>query len=273
MVKRTSQKRLKVVILRNLGLSWEQFREKMRFSNKSTTQTIYKNYLKNGSVDDSKKSGRPPKLTQKDQNWLRRIVKKNNKASAEKLRVLFNSFSMNTVSTKSIRRNFHKMNLVDRAAAKKLRMRAETRVTRLLWAKQKRNGTMEEWKRVVFSNEFKFSLTSYGRVWRTTGTRYKPENTIEKTTSRFSMMFWGCISGNGSRVLLKTPKRFKSADYIDLLKTAGIDTLGEDQFFMDDNCPIHRSGEVKQWLHDNGIGKEFWPPYSPDFNPIENVWA
>ena len=178
---------------------------------------------------------------------------------------------MKTLSTKTIRQNLHKMDLVGRATAKKLRMRAETHVNRLLWANQRRNRTVEEWKCVVFSDECKFSLKSDGRVyvWRTTGTQYKPENTIEKTTSRFSMMFWGCISGNGSRVLLKTPKRCESADYIDLLKTAGIDTLGEDHFFMNDNCPIHRPREVKQLLHDNGIAKEFWPrsgPYSPDFN-------
>ena len=81
------------------------------------------------------------------------------------------------------------------------------------------------------------------------------------------------MAGNGSGVLFKTPKRCKSADYSDLLKTAGIDTLVENQFFMDDNCRIHRSREVKQWLHDDDIAKEFWPPYSPDFNPIEIVWA
>ena len=128
MVKRTSQERLKVVILRDLGLLWEKICGKMRFSNKSTAQTIYKNYPENGSVDDAKRNGRPPELTRKDQNWLRRIVKKNNKASAEKFRVRFNSFSMKTQSTTTIRRNLHKMDLVGRAAAKKLRMRAETRV-------------------------------------------------------------------------------------------------------------------------------------------------
>ena len=128
MVKRTSQECLKVVILRDLGHSWEKIQEKMSFSNKSTAQTIYKNYLKNGSVDDTKGSGRPSKLTRIDQNRLRRNVEKNNKASAETLRVLFNSFSMKTVSTKTIRQNLHKMGLVGRAAAKKLRMRAETRV-------------------------------------------------------------------------------------------------------------------------------------------------
>ena len=93
----------------------------MRFSNKSKAQTIYKNYLKNGSVDDAKRSGRPPKLTHKDENWLRRIVKKNNKASAVKLRVLFNSFSMKTLSTKTIRRNLQKMDLVGRAASNESR--------------------------------------------------------------------------------------------------------------------------------------------------------
>ena len=105
MVKRTSQERLKVVILRDLGHSWEKIREKMSFSNKSTAQTIYKNYPRNSSVNDTKGSGRPPKLTRIDQNRLRRIVKKNNKASAEKLRVLFNSFSMKTVYTKTILKN------------------------------------------------------------------------------------------------------------------------------------------------------------------------
>ena len=73
MVKRTSQERLKVVILRDLGLS-----------NKSTAQTIYKNYLENGNIDDAKRSGRPLKLTQKDQNWLRRIVKEKQQSTGRK---------------------------------------------------------------------------------------------------------------------------------------------------------------------------------------------
>ena len=139
----------------------------MRFSKKSTAQTIYRNYPKNGSVDNAKRGGRPPKLTQKYQNWLRKTFKKNNKASAERLSVLFNSFSMKTVSTKIIPRNLQKMDLVGRPAAKKLRMGAETRVNRFLWAKQRRIRTVEEWKRVVFSDECKFSLKSDGRVWRT----------------------------------------------------------------------------------------------------------
>ena len=69
---------------------------------------------------------------------------------------------MKPVSTKTIRQNLRKMDLLGRAAAKKLQMRAETRVNRLLWAKRRRNRTVADWKRVVFSDECKISLTSDG---------------------------------------------------------------------------------------------------------------
>jgi transposase len=45
---------------------------------------------------------------------------------------------------------------------------------------------------------------------------------------------------------------------------------------MQDNAPVHRSKLVQQWLqpwleerHAEGVD---WPQYSPDLNPIENLW-
>ena len=40
-----------------------------------------------------------------------------------------------------------------------------------------------------------------------------------------------------------------------------------------DNCRVHRSLEALQFYKDNEITVIDWPPYSPDLNPIENVWA
>ena len=41
---------------------------------------------------------------------------------------------------------------------------------------------------------------------------------------------------------------------------------------MQDGAPGHSARYTKQELEERGIRIIYWPPYSPDLNPIKKVW-
>jgi transposase len=49
--------------------------------------------------------------------------------------------------------------------------------------------------------------------------------------------------------------------------------LGEDDVVVWDNSRVHTSKLVAQALKECGVKVICLPPYSPDFNPIELLWA
>ncbi len=74
------------------------------------------------------------------------------------------------------------------------------RQRRLTWAKEKKNWTVAQWSKVLFSDESKFCI-SFGnqgpRVWRKGGEAHSPS--CMKSSVKFpqSVMIWGAMSSAG----------------------------------------------------------------------------
>ena len=60
--------------------------------------------------------------------------------------------------------------------------------------------------------------------------------------------------------------------YIEVLEEYLPTILNPDSIFMQDGAGIHRAHLVRDWFVEQDIELMDWPPYSPDLNPIENLW-
>ena len=71
-----------------------------------------------------------------------------------------------------------------------------------------------------------------------------------------------------------TPRGGYSArSYVEVLNSELPTCYEPGMLFMQDNAPIHTAKFSTDWLENNGIAVLPWPPYSPDLNPIEHLWA
>ncbi|KIN03214.1 hypothetical protein OIDMADRAFT_18547 [Oidiodendron maius Zn] len=92
-------------------------------------------------------------------------------------------------------------------------------------------------------------------------------------------MFWAAF-GYGKRTELATiPGDPVSARggvsarrYIEVLKEYIPTILETDTFFMHDNTRVYTAILVQEWFAERDINVMDHPPFSPDINPIENLW-
>ena len=144
-----------------------------------------------------------------------------------------------------------------------------------------KDWNLEDWKKVVWSDETKINcLGSDGHkwVWKKTGGGLS-DRLIEGTV-KFeggSLMMWGCMTWQRVGYATKIDGRIDGDLYLQILKDELFNSLQfygldpPDIIFQQDNDPKYICKKVKDWLQEQDFHTMVWPAQFPDLNPIEHL--
>lgn len=132
-----------------------------------------------------------------------------------------------------------------------------------------------------FTDESCFQLLANKQVlWYRKG--FEPKPALNAPKQNLKVMIWGGISRRGKTPLhiyrLDKKEKVNKETYIECLEENLLESMdrkyGEGRWrFLQDNARPHVARETKEFFKDEAVKIIKNPPYSPDLNPIEQIWA
>ena len=96
---------------------------------------------------------------------------------------------------------------------------------------------------------------------------YAPVNTPKKTTLVSSVRL------DGTQAYEFFQGSLNGKNFLSYVKNTLIPTLKKGDIVVMDNLSCHKVKGVKEAIEEAGASVLYFPPYSPDFNPIEMMWS
>ena len=226
------------------------------------------------------RSGAPKKLTEEDAECIRARIRADPHSKYDDLLAEVNW----KVKRRSIQRLLGLENMRKWRQRKRPYIEDYHAIQRLIWARRYEHFTTEDWAKVLWSDECSVERGAGLRPrWTFNSLREQLAQKDVKqvhTGKGIRQMFWAAF-GEETRTDLLTlngdpnsPRGGVNAIRIrELYAEVLPQILTESSIFMHDNAPVHTARIVRELLQELGVEVMVWPPYSPDLNPIENLWA
>lgn len=215
-----------------------------------------KRFKETASFEDRYGRGRNGILSEEDCRALYLNCLRNRRKALPLLVAEFNIGREFQISLTTARRYLKTFGLIGRVAAKKPLLRPQNVRKRLVWALKHRRWTLEQWYKVLFTDETKTELYGSKRrthVRRRCGERYL-RACIQSTVKHGggSVMAWGGMSAHGLTPLKRIVGIMDKKYYHGILQRqvipGGLKLIGNGFVFQEDNDPKHASKYCRNYI-------------------------
>ncbi|GBN76236.1 Transposable element Tc1 transposase [Araneus ventricosus] len=228
---------------------------------RSAVVIIHAKWINDGDTSSRRQDvGRPCVIKEKERWRLSRLVKQNRRQTVAQLTAQYNAGPSASVSEHTVQRTLLDRGLCSRLPTRVPLMTKRHRQLHLQLAREHRDWTMDEWKRVAWSIESRFLIHHVDgrvRVRRLPNEQLLPSCRAGHTQAGGGgIMLWGTLSLAALGPVVVVEQTMKAVNYLNIIEDqlhpymTFVFPTGNGIFQLD-NAPCHKARIVLEWFEEH----------------------
>lgn len=237
----------------------------------ATVNRAWREFRESGEVSEPRRrGGRFSSIGESDEPVLKRLVESMPDATYDELTVAWNRGRKAKASRSAVIRKVLKLGFTRKKKAKQASQKKskKVRAKRAMFRFARKHLTLAK---LVFLDEAGFQCKlsrSHARSLR--GTR---ATSYESAAPSKNFTITGAIRLSGPVVMQGDARTMTKTRFLCFLRQSLLPRLCSGDVLVMDNLAAHRNRMVRKICRAWNVRVVYLPPYSPEYNPIEKVWA